>query len=404
MRIIPFPDRGRTGSDETVLAELEAALSGGAEGPRAESWRELREDVRSLASPMAPGFERALERRIAETRAHSDPLRSGPRRVGRGLGSLRGHRRLVVALASGLAILLVAGLIVRPWSRGASPPEAGPASLPAARELRGSARGAESEPAVRASSAPAKSATTSSNAPNAPSAPSVSSATEAPDRVQQRAASISLGASSSEVQAVADGVARVATSAGGFVQSSHVQVQQGGSSGAELTLNIPSAKLDAVLASLGQLAPLRSESQSLQDITDSYEAARRQLADVNAERQALLRALSAASTQGQIDSLRERLSGVSHAIAQAHVALQTLSRRAGNSEVEVSVLGDRSTSSEGFTLHRGLHDAGKVLLVTLTVLLIAAAVLGPLALLIAATLGGRRAFRRYRRERILDSH
>lgn len=173
--------------------------------------------------------------------------------------------------------------------------------------------------------------------------------------------------------------------------------------GAELTVSIPTAKLDRALASLGELAPVRAESQSIQDITNSYEAARRQLADANAERQALLRALSAASTQGQIDSLRERLAGVSRAIAQDHTALQALSHRASNSEVEVSVVADAHGASEGLTLHRGLHDAGRVLLVTLTVLLIAAAVLVPLALLIAGLLAGRGALRRYRRERVLDA-
>ncbi len=69
----------------------------------------------------------------------------------------------------------------------------------------------------------------------------------------------------------------------------------------------------------------------------------------------------------------------------------------------MTVLGDKSASSEGLTLHRGLHDAGRVLTVTLIVLLIAAAVLVPLALLIAALASARRAWRSYRRERILDA-
>ena len=104
-----------------------------------------------------------------------------------------------------------------------------------------------------------------------------------------------------------------------------------------MTLNLPSAKLSAALASLGQLAPVRAESQSLQDITSSYDAARQRLADATAERQALLRALSKATTEGQIDSLRERLSQTRGAIARAHSALQAVSQHASTAEVEVTV-------------------------------------------------------------------
>jgi hypothetical protein len=221
--------------------------------------------------------------------------------------------------------------------------------------------------------------------------------------VQQLGASVSLAPAASEVQGVADRVSRLASSVGGFVQSSHVQVQQGATSEATLTLKLPSAKLTAALASLAQLAPVRSQSQSLQDITDASVAARRRLADANAERQALLRALAQASTQGQIESLRERLAQAGRAIAGARSALQSISSRASTAEVEVNVIGDAHPASEGLTLKRGLHDAGHVLVVALTVLLIAAAVLVPLALTVLAFVGSRRAWIRSRRERVLDA-
>jgi len=201
--------------------------------------------------------------------------------------------------------------------------------------------------------------------------------------VQQLGASIRLAATPGEVQATADRVSRLVVSEGGFVQSSHVD-QGEGAGEANLTLILPSAKLSAALASLGALAPVRAESQTLQDITNTYDAARQRLSDANAERQALLRALA-------------------KAIAQAHTALRAVSQKASTSEVEVTVIGDRSVGSEGLTLSRGLHDAGRVLVVTLAVLLIAAAVLVPLALVIFATVAGRRTWRRHQRERVLDA-
>jgi hypothetical protein len=220
--------------------------------------------------------------------------------------------------------------------------------------------------------------------------------------VQQLGASISLSATPSEVQTVADRVSRLAVSDGGFVQSSHVnETEKAGE--ANLTLSLPSAKLSAALASLGQLAPVRAENQSLQDITNTYDAARQRLSDATAERQALLRALAKASTEGEIDSLRERLAQNRGAIAQAHTALQAVSQKASASEVEVTVIGDKGVGSEGLTLSRGLHDAGRVLVVTLAVLLIVAAILVPLALAIVALATGGRAWRRHQRERVLDA-
>ena len=57
----------------------------------------------------------------------------------------------------------------------------------------------------------------------------------------------------------------------------------------------------------------------------------------------------------------------------------------------------------GSTLGRGVSDAGKVLTVSLAVLVVAAAVLVPLSLLVAAVVFGERAWRRQRRERVLGS-
>ena len=170
-----------------------------------------------------------------------------------------------------------------------------------------------------------------------------------------------------------------------------------------MTLKLPSARLAATLASLGQLAPVRAESQSLQDITGAYDTARRRLADATAERQALLRALSRAVTEGQVDSLRERLSQAGGAIAEARSSVQAVSRRASTAEVEVTVVGDGHGASEGLTLHRGLHDAGEVLTVALDVLLVLVAILLPLALVLAGLGTGLRAWRRYHRERALDA-
>ena len=389
MKVIPFPGGGSASPDEVWLAELEAALNGDGEGVVADSWRELRDDVRTLAPPMDPDFERKISERIIERGERSAPKQPHRRLAWR-------HRPIPLGAAAVVAISAVVALVSIAGSgsrRAGTFPEAVPAP-PIAHEVFPGVHAA-GRASAGAASAPVSSAAVSS-------APVPSGAASAPGRVQQLGASISLSATPSEVQTVADRVARLAVSEGGFVQSSHVN--EGEKAGeANLTLSMPSAKLSAALASLGQLAPVRAESQSLQDITNTYDQARQRLNDATAERQALLRALAKASTEGEIDSLRARLAQAGSAIARARTALGTVSKQASTAEVEVTVLGDKSAGSEGLTLHRGLHDAGRVLTVTLIVLLIAVAVLVPLALLIAALATSRRAWSRYRRERILDA-
>jgi hypothetical protein len=224
----------------------------------------------------------------------------------------------------------------------------------------------------------------------------------APARVQQRAASITLAPRPEDVQSVADRVAQLAARAGGFVQSSQVRLQRGSGGEASLQLSLPSARLSAALAELARLAPTRAQSQALQDITDEYGAARTKLADAVAERRALLRALAKASTQGEIESLRARLSLAGGAIARSRTAFQTIAKRAANADVEVTVLGDRQAGSERSALSNALHDAGDVLKLALGVLIVALAALVPLALLGVLCAIAWRASRRRLRERALS--
>ncbi|MGO9320205.1 MAG: DUF4349 domain-containing protein [Solirubrobacteraceae bacterium] len=384
MRIIAFPGGDGAPPEETWVAELDAALSGRADGPAADSWRELREDVRSLAPPASPELMQRLERELAVPSAASGA-------PARRLAWLRARGRPQLAGAVALAAALAVAVTVVGFGRSGATKQAVPASPRVA---------AGSSPSQAVQSLPQ--AATASPGGNAGRAEAETPGA-APGRVQQLAASISLSAAPANVQAISDGVARLAVRAEGFVESSHVQVQQHGSSEAALTLRLPSARLSAALAAIGRLAPVSAESQSLQDITNAYDAARQRLADATAERQALLRALARATTEGEIDSLRERLSQARGAIAQARSSLQAVSQRASTAEVEVTVLGDSHATSEGLTLHRGLHDAGRVLTVALVVLLIGAAALVPLALLLAAATVAHRAWRRHSRERVLQS-
>lgn len=490
MTILPFSTRTERNrrSDEAAaeqlwLSELDAALHGERDDAEAQSWRELREDVRSLAPPTDPEFEMRLQqqlsawtadakhggRRLGSLRLALPRLRGGrsaaTRRSGPGEdGSTPGRRRLGLSGArnrlqagglAGLAVAVVVGLIVAvalqspsrnsgdvaggsvgsSSSAGSSSGEgsgSGESSSSSSASSGGAAvqsmpqttakglkplvpSGKAADPSVSAAAA----AESQSAAPE-PAEPNAN-ATEGPatlgegtldslrphspsKRVQHRSASLALSTAPGKVQEVSERVARVAVGDGGFVRTSHVEVHQGSESEARMMLSLPSSKLNAALASIERIASVRAKSQSLVDITSSYDAARRRLADANAERQALLRALSKAYTQGEIESLHARLSDAGRAIERASAQLHSVSHRGSTAEVEVDISGHaRTAGSSSTTLGTGLHDAGHVLEVALVVLLIGAAALVPLALLIALiTLTGR-LWRRNRRERALDS-
>jgi Domain of unknown function (DUF4349) len=412
MKIVPFPRRGDA-QDDALVAQLEVALGSESSGLEAESWRELRADVRALAPPMSPELERELWTRIAERSKPSParaPIRLSPRAMLTFLNAwLATGLRARLLAASGIvaAAATVTVAIVAPW-QGPEPigermlkpasaevarqddfvPAEGPGKATARRHS--SSVAAAVPGAVAATEAESSQSTPSSNEP-APEA----------QRVQQLGASITLAPKPAAVQSVATEVAQLAARDGGFVQSSEVHVK--GSAGeANLTLSLPSARLSAALASLVQLAPMRAESQSLQDITDEYDADRTKVADAVAERQALLRALAKASTQGEIESLHARLALVAAAITRARSAYAAVSKRGSNSSVEVSVLGDAHAGSSESTLSKALHDASDVLKVALAVAIVALAVLVPLAILLVLLALGWRATRRRLRERVLS--
>lgn len=401
MKIVPFP-HAEGPPDEQTLAEIEAALRGEAVGAEAEGWRVLRADVRTLAPAISPEFEQQLRERIEERPAEPPrrPLRLGirsaPGRLRHWLGSGVRARALAFGGISALAAIVTLA-IVAPWNETET---IGESVFNGSAVVRAGSADSSASPVASAPATPVKQATaeSSSSEARAGAAGRESSAS----RIQQRAASLTLAPKPEAVQSVADRVAQLTVREGGFVQSSHVSRQSGAGGSAELRLSLPSARLTAALTSLGRLAPTREESQSLQDITDEYDAVRGKLADAVAERQALLRALARASTQSQIESLHARIALAAGAVTRARTAFATISRRGSNSTVEVTVLGDAHAGSHRSTLGGGLHDALHVLEAIAVVLLVALAVLVPLALVLALLALAWRASRRRLRERALS--
>jgi Domain of unknown function (DUF4349) len=219
-------------------------------------------------------------------------------------------------------------------------------------------------------------------------------------RAQQRSASLTLAAPRREIDTVSSRVSQVTAELGGFVASSSISSSEGGS----LLLRVPSDRLDTAIQRLSRLGRVRELSRRSVDITSSVVSARERLTDARTERKALLAQLADADTLLEAESIRERLEIVSREIASARRALRRVNNRANFADVSVSLVASRAADEEGgaWTPGDAFDDALRVLEVAVGVILIAAAVLLPLALIWLLAWLALRGVSRRRRERALD--
>jgi hypothetical protein len=220
------------------------------------------------------------------------------------------------------------------------------------------------------------------------------------NRAQQRSASLTLAAPRREIDRVATQVSEVTAQLGGFVASSSISSNQGGS----LLLRVPSDRLDTAIQRLSRLGRVRELSRRTVDITSAVVSARERLRDARTERKALLEQLAEADTVNETESIRERLAIVSREIAAARRSLRRVNNRANFADVSVALVASRGSDEDGgaWTPGDAFDDALRVLEVAAGVALVAAAVLLPLALIWLLAWLARRGISRRRRERALD--
>jgi hypothetical protein len=116
-----------------------------------------------------------------------------------------------------------------------------------------------------------------------------------------RGASLVLATKPGDVEDAADQVVRITDEHRGYVLSSSVSGGEGNGR-ASFQLRIPASRLQAAIADLSEVAHIRERNQDTQDITSSFVSVRARIAAAQRERQALLRGLAAASTDGSRNS------------------------------------------------------------------------------------------------------
>jgi hypothetical protein len=393
------------------LEAIDRALAGESVEFELRDLEELVLDIRATAPEMSPAFAARLERDVSD--GFPTP-RESPARVRR-----PGRRWLLLPAVGSLAAVLVA-LVVALGSDTTSPPR----SLGSAPAERDQAVPTEPDSSGDTAAAPADESASSGGgagepAPNAAVAPapvprsttsrksgsSAGDLTDSPRHVE-RGATIALETPLDEFDRTTDAVNTTVARFDGIVASSQIGASDTAGGEATFDLRIPTDKLDRALAALSKLGHVTERSQSLDDITGSFQSAQERLTDARAERRGLLRALERATTQGQIDSLKARLRGVGSQISALKGQLSSLRRRADLATVSLTVRGTGERSDDGggtgWTPGDAAGDALRVLEVLAGVLLIGLAILVPAGLLAGAVALGVRLGRRRRREGALD--
>ncbi|MGI9020190.1 MAG: DUF4349 domain-containing protein [Solirubrobacterales bacterium] len=384
------------GADEALdpeaarqLAAIDAALAGdetpAGVGETAQLVRELR-DERAVPDPgfaarldrwAASGFERSTRH---QPRADTD---AGRRRE-RFAGIL--PRRMVVPVGAVATLVVVVGVAISAGGLGsggedpsgvtAVPPDSGDSVTDAVAVP-------EKAPPAPGVGDPAVIENAQGDALASPDGRTRSGFVRPEDRKQALAADLVLAAEPEEVRDVSDGVNEVVNRYRGIVVSS--SVQSGDTDdvglGSQFQLRIPAANLQAALADLSELAHVESRTESVEDITARFLSAQERIDELEAERQSLLTRLADADTDDEVATLRRQLDSVNSALSATRAELDNARERVQLVPVTVSIVSEQGAGDDGdWGLDEALSDAADVLSTAAGVVVIAGAVLLPLAL------------------------
>jgi hypothetical protein len=377
--------------DDTLLKELREIRP----TPRPEFTAELDERTaagfprRSSASAEATPFARLADRWRAAT----------PR------------RRLIPALGTAFAVLIVATVVVAVAGSGGS--NSSFETMTSDSSVESGGAGAEEssggeEESAEALIAPAtprqaegeEAAEESETSPEAGAKVGAGAAVVPTEKVPsgfsghrdiERSAYVTLGTKPGEVSVAAAKVYEAVHAANGVVLHSKVQSGSHGATGAYFDLLIPSRKLDDTLAAFSGIAEVRERHDATNDITAPTVGAAEELRDSNASIEGLLKELGDTETETERESVEARLREERGRHAAIRARLDHLDKRASMSEVTVRIVTDHgagvtppSSDDGSWGVGDALHDAGHILTIAAGVALVGLAILGPIALILLA--------------------
>ena len=215
---------------------------------------------------------------------------------------------------------------------------------------------------------------------------------------------LTLAADGKDIERLADRVNAIVDKYGGYVAQSNVRGGEGNRGRASFQLMIPAAQYKATLASLSKLAHVRSRSQSSEDITTTVNSAERELKRWTARVNRLEDQLAAAQTEAQRAGLRRQLASAKAALRQATGQVRSNRARVNYVPIALTIVADKTAADKDKgEIAKAFDKAGEILTGIAAVLIVALAVLIPLALILAAVWFGARRWNRARSDRTIDA-
>lgn len=126
---------------------------------------------------------------------------------------------------------------------------------------------------------------------------------------------VSLGAETTDFDSFIAGLTECVGTAGGYMESSSVSGDSARSNRyAQLTVRVPSAKLDAFLTQVGELGTITYSNRSSEDITLEYSDLEGKIAMLQAQQKRLLELIDSAQDIDALIQLESRLAEISYQI------------------------------------------------------------------------------------------
>ena len=167
------------------------------------------------------------------------------------------------------------------------------------------------------------------------------------DTVQKRKliTTVSIEAETEELDAILQRVESEVTAFGGYIESSYISQdrtyvgnnQYSNRRRATMTLRVPEAKLETVLATLSGETNVLEESRTTEDITLTYVDIESRKKSLETQRESLLRLLEQAETVEDIITIEDRLSYVNYEIERMGGQLRTYDNLVDYATVHVTL-------------------------------------------------------------------
>ncbi len=173
-----------------------------------------------------------------------------------------------------------------------------------------------------------------------------------------------------DVKAAAARASSIATSLGGYVQSSSISNDRG-----YITLKVPRERLDEALSSLKSLGKLEREELSTIDLTNSIIDIDARLRNAEAEEERLLNLLNKAVTINDILEIESRLSAVREKIERLEAMKKEMERRVDYSTIQLELNREGVKPQQEDIISRIERDAYRALMGSIYIIVVGGAFL-----------------------------